>query len=570
MGRAFFLGTVVALVVLGMACATTEPTATPASPAMPEQPVAPTVMAEPTATLVPGAPTPIPARPTPTRVLPTPTAVMSMAGPVYGGTLIMGGDLAIDSLDPAYNTLFGGLAPMHNMYEGLFRIDATGNIVEALAESWDFSDDGRVITARLRPGSTFHDGTPADANAVKWNFDRMMDPNQFSPQRADLEQRLQSVEAVDSSTVRLTLLEAFRPFVAQLASERMGMTVSPAAVRQHGGGREGDYGRNPVGSGPFRFSEWTLRQRVVLERNPDYWNSERPYLDRIVMLDVPDTTVRIAMLRTGEASFSTYTGLTGAHLPTLEASPGLRVIRQDGAGNAFFQFNTSLEPFDNTALRQAFAYAVNRDDLITGAWGGLGTPGYTMNVRGWAYNPDLKPVEYNPEMAKQKLAEAGFPDGVTIPIGCITAGFGAEVCEVAQAIVSQVGIDLDIQLILPSIFFSRQEGFMNSPGFGNRGWASRVDPHTLLQFMAHSEGFHNLGSYVNPQVDGLIAQAAAEYELVRAKPLYEQIETIISEKAAFLFYLRRTNLWVAADEVQGFEPFIPPVFEYFANTWIEQ
>ncbi len=568
--RVFFLGVVTSVLALVLACSSAEPTPTPVPPAQPAQPAAPAAVPQPTAALVPGAPTPIPAKATPTRVLPTATPVAAMGGPVSGGTLRFGATLVIDTLDPAYNTLFGGLPIMQNIYEGLFTTDGDGNVLPALAESWEFSADGKTITAHLRKGVKFHDGTAADAQAVKWNIDRMLDPDQGSPQRADLQSKLAGMDVVDNSTVRLRLFEPFRPFMPQLASERVGKVVSPTAVEKFGGGRDGDYGRNPVGTGAFRFAEWIPDLRVTLEKNPDYWQDGKPYLDKVVVLATSDTNLRVAMLRTGEADYGTYSGVTGVHLPLLESSPNLKVLRQEGSGNGFFQFNTSIAPFGNKALRQAIAYAIDREAIITGAWGGLGTPGYMMTPRGWAYDPDLKPMQTDLAKSRAKLIEAGYPDGITIPMACSATGVWLQVCEVAQALLSEVGIETELKIILNNIYFNRQNGFMATVGFGNRGWAVRVDPHTLLQFMGHSKGFHNLGAYVNPVTDGLIDEAAAIYDTVKAKKLYDQIHTILAEEAAMVWFHRRVNIFAMSKDVQGYIAPMPPVNEYFGDTWLDR
>jgi peptide/nickel transport system substrate-binding protein len=559
----------ISVIALGVACSDTAAPAAPVAPVAPAAPAAAAAAPAAPIAVIAGAPTAIPARPTATRVLPTATTVIA-GMPVKGGTLIFAGAGSIDTLDPAYNSLFGGLMPMKNIYGSLFDTDENGNVIPDLAESWEFSADGKTVTAKMRSGVKFHDGTVADANAIKWNFDRMMDPEQGSPQRADLESKLASVEAPDSSTVVLTLIKAFRPFIPQIASERVGWTVSPTAVEKSGGGRNGDYGKNPVGTGPYKFVNWIPDQKVVFERNADFWDSPKPYLDGIINLALPDPGVRVAMLRTGEADYGTYTGVSGVHLPLLERSSKVKVIQQVGAGNGFFQFNTTIAPFDNKALRQAFAYAMDREALIIGAWGGVGKPGYLMTPMGWGFNPDLKPMQTNIEKAKEKMIEAGYPNGVTMPMGCAASGTYGLVCEVAQALVSEIGIKLEPKMILNNIYFNRQKGAMSDPGAMNRGWSVRVDPHTLLQFMGHSKGFHNLGAYTNPESDALIDQASVEYDTAKARLLYDKIHTILAEEAAMVWYLRRVNIFAMSADLMGFKPPMPPVNQSFRDVWFDR
>ncbi len=553
-----------------VACGATEPTPTPVPPAQPAAPAAPKAAPQPTATLIPGAPTPLPAKPTPTRVLPTATPAV-VDKPVYGGTLRTVGSTGADTFDPAYNTQPGALVALYNLYEGLFDSDPQGNVVPGLAESWEFSADGKKITLHLRDGVKFHDGTAFTAQAVKWNLDRIMDPEQLSVRRSEIAPHLAGVQALDNQTLELQLNQPFRPLLPTMGSDRLGFLVSPAGVEKYEGGREGDFGKNPVGTGPFKFVEWVVGQRQVLERNDDYWRTGKPYMDRIVISELVPGDVQKAMIRTGETDIIDYFLVSGTDIPILERNPQIRILPQEGGGTFFFKFNTAIPPYDNKPLRQAFSYALDRAALITSVWGGVGQPAYTLISGGWAHNPEIKPIVFDLTKAKQKLAEAGYPDGVTFSIGCSsTNSILMTMCEVAQASVKEAGINLEIQRLLPAGYYNPTIGFLARPGFGPTTWAIRVDPHTLTQLLLHSEGFSNQGAYRNDEVNRLIGEAASIYDVAKAKAVYDKIQATVAEDAYLVFVNWRVNFFIARSRVQNFQGYIPPVKRYYGNVWLER
>ncbi len=560
----------IGLVLLGLACASAEPTPTPVPPAQPAAPVAPVGVPQPTVMVVPGAPTPIPARPTPKSALPIPTPV-AIGKPQYGGTLRLALTLDLDNLDPAFTSQPFTQPVLYNLYEGLFETDSAAKVLPLLGQSWEISADGKTITVRLQNGVKFHDGSPFDAHAFKWNLDRMMDLDQSSPRRAELLPYLEAVEAVNADTVKIRLHNPSRPFVPLLASERLGMVASPAAVEKYGGGREGNYGRNPVGTGPFRFDKWIPGESVSLTRNKEYWQKGKPYLDGILIQSVLEPSVKIAMLRTGETDYIAPTDVSGYDLPILQRNPDIKVTPFEGSSILFLTLNTKIPPFDNKALRQAISYAMDRDIIVKNVLGGLGTTGYTLLSGGWAYNPDLKPIVFDLAKAKQKLSEAGYPQGVTVPIGCpATNNLYSQTCEVAQALAGDAGIKLDIKLVNYQIYFSMQQGYIASPGFGAVSWGIRADPHVLHSFVAHSKGFYNLGIYVNPEVDRLIEEAATTYDIAKAKPIYDRIQTVVAEEAALIFLARTSYNFTMTKRLQGFTPLIPVTKPYFGNAWLEK
>ncbi len=515
-------------------------------------------------------PTAVPAAvATPTRA-PTAT-VLASNQPVRGGTLRATSTLEIDTLDPAYNTLSGAFTTMASLYSPLIRLDEQFQLIPWVASSWDISPDGKAITINIRNGVKFQDGTAFNSQAVKWNYDRILDPNSGSPRRGELEPYLQSLDIVNDTTLILRLKTPFRPFLPVLASDRLGWLVSPAAVQKHGGGKGGNYGRNPVGTGPFQFVEWVPGQRIVLKRSESYWDQGKPYLDGINVIAALEPDVAIAMLRTGEVDVLHRTNVRNEQdVARIKSNPDLRVNTIKGAGGTFFMhFNPSKPPFDNKALRQAISYSIDRQRVVDSVLGGGGTPAHSLIAVGWAHNPDVKPIAFDLAKAKAKLTEAGFPKGVTLPLGSSSGVYGL-VSETVQAMAKEAGITLELRTLQYTGYFAMDQfGYFNGIGLGSTSWFIRPDPHTLLFILAHSKGFNNVGAYVNPEVDRLIDEAATTYDTAKAKPMYDKIQSMIADDASMAFLAWANLHWATSKRVQGFVPPATP-FEYMGSVWLER
>ncbi len=215
------------------------------------------------------------------------------AQPQVGGTLRHARNIDAKTLDPHFSVQWSERYVLYTIYNTLVGLDKGFNIVPELAESWTVSDEGKTITFKLRRGVKFHDGTDFNADAVKWNIDRILSADARTPLRSLIGPYIDAVVVVDPFTVRFNLKAPFRPLLATLA-ERPGFMASPAAVRRYGQ----DFGRNPVGTGPFRFVEWIPDQRIVVQRNDRYWEPGKPYLNRIEFVHVPEKQVQLTALRT--------------------------------------------------------------------------------------------------------------------------------------------------------------------------------------------------------------------------------------------------------------------------------
>ena len=476
---------------------------------------------------------------------PSASASAAAGTPKRGGTLVYARNLDAKTWDPHFSTQLSERYVLYLMFNTLVAYDKDFNLVPDLARSWDIASDKKSITFHLQPGAKFHDGTDCDAAAVKFSLDRVMDQSVNSPLRGNLVPPLVSVEVVDKTTVRLNTSTAWRPLLAALG-ERPGFIVSPAAVQKYGK----DFGRNPVGSGPFKFVEWTPDSKVVVERFDGYWDSGKPYLDRVEVRHVPDSQVRLTMIRTGEAQI--IDSVTPALVDSLRSVQGLTVAELQSGRFWGVQMHNKKAPFDNADLRKALAYATDRDAVRKVAFGGTGRLATHPLGAGWAYEKSLDSAgyAYDLEKAKSALAKANLPAGTTL---LFQNSDDRQQQDMAQALAStyqKLGLKVEQQAVPAADSFNLLKQGKITWTLTN--WAPRADPDGLLRILWHSKGFQNTTGFANPEVDRLLDDAAGEFDSAKAKALYTKAEQIIVENADYDFMLWPSEFAAYRSEVGNF------------------
>jgi peptide/nickel transport system substrate-binding protein len=464
--------------------------------------------------------------------------------PVQGGTLVYARNLDAKTLDPHFSAQFSERYALYLIYDTLVGYDKDFNIVPELASSWDIAEDGLTITFTLRAGVMFHDGTPCDAAAVKWNFERVLNPDVNSPMRGQLAEAIESVEAPDSTTVRLNLKKAWRPILASLG-ERPGFIVSPTAAEQFGE----ELGRNPVGSGPFKFVEWVDDSHIALERNETYRDPDKPYLDRIEIRHVPEAQVQLTMVRTGEAH------LIDAVPPSLLAALGdaADTVVEEIQSARFTGTHADVDkpPFDNPDLRKAIAYATDREEIRQVIYAGTGRVATHPLGGGWAYDPSLDGVYYPHDLDKagEHLAAAGYA-GESLTLTASNTQADQQLAQLLQAQFEAAGLTVKIETVNAADAFTLVKEDKTNWTLTN--WAPRADPDGLLRILWHSQGFQNSTGYNNPEVDRILDEAATIYDTEEAATLYHDVERIITEDASYIFHVWPSVFAVRRQELQNF------------------
>ncbi len=566
---AILLASLALVLAFSLACAAAEDTPTPVPPATPAPPVAPTVAPAPTATLVPGAPTPVPVLPTPTRILPTATPVAT-GEPVYGGIMRMTADLDNLTLDPHVDNGTWGRPVLYAIFNTVVQYDSDFNIIPDVARSWEFSADGKTVTFHTQPGAKFQDGTPLDAEAVKWSLDRVMNPEAGIVYRTNIAPFVDSVELIDKDTFIIHMPRPFRPLLATLG-DRPGYVVPksqapiPAGEYVQGSAATG-FAAQPVGSGPFKLKEWLPGSHIKLERWDGYWEEGKPYLDGILFQEVTEESSRFAMIRTGETDL---VEVRSVDLPIIKDDPNINVVPHESGRWMGHVLVGDVPPWNNKALRQAFAYSMNRQIIIDVYLAGAGRLAYISETIGFAYNPDIKPITFDLEKARQKMVEAGFPNGVDVDYYCTSTSDYLRLCEMYQAMAAEADIRVNIKPIP-----SREYG----PGLVNRtvtnrptSWRPRADPDGRLRLLFHSEGGRGQTMYgwSDPRVDQLLDEAVAIYDTAKAAPLYWEAQRIIAEEAAWIILASTTNYAALNAKVQNFA-WIPDFQWRLRDLWIEK
>ena len=327
-----------------------------------------------------------------------------------GGRLIVNDASSNTSLDPFVTSWHSW--PHYALYPTLFSRDENLDYVGYLADTWEVSEDGTEMTINLIENATFTDGTPVDAEAIKWNLERYANPDTGASQGADLIGLLEEAEVISPYTITLHLASSYAPLFYTLSGLEI---VSPTAYEELG---VENFGTNPVGAGPFMLKELNTNNYILLEKNPDFtWAPpelyEHPgpvYLDELQILFINEEQTVLAALETGEV---TLADVPIQNLADIQANPDITVNEALLTEIRYAGFNTSKAPWDNVELRRAFAYATDRDEVNLLGYEGLSVPLYQpLPETIWGHNPDLDAGSYHfdPDMAMQILDGLGYVD----------------------------------------------------------------------------------------------------------------------------------------------------------------
>lgn len=484
--------------------------------------------------------------------------------PRRGGTLTYASSADVNNFDPA---LRGGTiseAAKKLVYSSLVRETPGREVKPDLATAWRV--DGTVWTLTLRQGVKFHDGTPFNAQAVKYHYDRLFSAE--NPQRAaDWRPFLDRVEVVDDYTVRFHTRFPDPFFLQRLAASSQ--IESPEAHKKLGR----DIARNPVGAGPFRFREWTSGVRVVLVRNDDYWG-DKAYLDQVVIRPVPEAGARAIALESGDIQLSDL--ISPEDMPRLQRNASIVLDSKATVRQLTVGLHNMKKPFDDLRVRQALNYAVDRQAIARGVYQGLAEaiPGAVPPLAtGFA---QVESFEYNPARAKELLGQAGYANGFSATfIG--TKGRYFKDFELMQAIqqqLKQVGVDARIQ----SVEWARYLELVNmapdrSPlEMWLDGWSG--DRATdILQQRFGCDSFRprgiNLHGYCNKDLDALVNEAVRILDDTRRNNFLRLAQVLIRRDAPSIWGLTTKATAGMSRKLHGVLHFPDETLTVDERTWLE-
>jgi peptide/nickel transport system substrate-binding protein len=494
-------------------------------------------------------------------------AVLALATPAQaqkqGGSITVGLELDIPGLDPlkvgVYDTAAETAAAL--IFDTLTTLDDSGKAVPRLAQSWTHSDDYKTWTFKLRSGIKFQDGTPFNAQAVAYNYARQKDPNNHC-RCAFYIQAIDNVEAVDDVTVAFRLRDPSVDFPELLSPPAVNNPVhSPTAIQKLGD----DYNRHPVGTGPFMLKSWTAGDRLVLERNPDYWNKGHPHLDRVVLRPLPDAPARFASLQSGEADVVWDDEYDADNILRAKGDLSLSVHTYTGSGAQVYAFNTKAAPFDDARVRQALVMAIDRQKWSQAVTAGLAKPATNPYGDGsWVKCQDDGALPYDPGKAKQLIVEYGKP--VAFKMIATATPRGRTNGQVLQQFWKQIGADMAIEQIdqttLVTRAFARQ--FQLTP------WRiiDLADPDPQMYANFHTGSPVALANYSNPELDRLLEHARVTPDHAERSRDYCAISRLINREAIWFWTFQNTYYAVAKKQIKGLPKMYSGIIDV-SDAWIE-
>jgi len=479
-------------------------------------------------------------------------AMMGAPGGAWakGKTLVVALEQETTTLEAHLTTDVTSTSVRCHLYNTLLRLNTEKLEFEPeLALKWQMSPDGKIYTFQLRKGVKFHDGSPFNAEAVKFNFDRLIDPKRSSAAKNNVDM-IERVEVVDEYTVRMHLKSAFAPFLNHLNHPGAGAVMSMNALKQHGD----KIGINPVGTGPFKFVKWLKGSEIVLERFDGYWG-EKPYFERIVFKPVPEEASRIMMLETGEADVANQ--LSPIAIEQLKKNKNIDVIVKPSIKDMVFAINCEESPTNDVRVRQAINLAVNKEEINNKILGGVFDIANSPVAKGIYGHKSYKPIEYNPEKAKQLLKEAGYKGEELVmwaPQGKYP--MGDETSQMVQNYLRAVGMNPKLTI------WGDYPAYLAAPAkFGIKfnlkmeGWsASSMDGDMSLWQIYHSslKGRNfNRSNFDNKEFDQLMAQSRNTLDPKERTRILHKAQDLVWQGLPTLWLFRQAYIVAAQKDVKG-------------------
>ncbi len=446
-----------------------------------------------------------------------------------GGKFKLGVTLEPGTLDTAIPLSGGDTVFLSTMYNPLVTIDHfVPNPQLSLAQKWEIVDP-TTITFTIRPGVKFHDGTDFDAESVKWNFTRILDPATKSAARSNLID-IDRVEAVDKSTAKFILKSPNATLLTAIGTVYGAGMASRTAVEKWGK----EFTSHPVGTGPFVFDQWVPGSHVTVKRNPNYWEKDSagkalPYLDEVTIQAIPDDTVRFANLQTGDIHYAALNqkdwaaGDKHSDLTMIKGLPGIPV-------NSVLVFNLDKPPADNLNLRKAMAFALDPSVATKNVYfgyadvikGGMRQPG------SWAYSETPGRPAYDVAKAKEFLAAAGVPNGLNLDVITYTSPQINQQTEIYQEQWAKVGINAKITT--QDVTTSTDSFFVKGlfPVFSTSWGTTYFEPNGAASYIYSKDAYYNpMHRAITPELEDLVVKGRQTYNLDERKKIYDRIDQIV-------------------------------------------
>ncbi|PYO21821.1 MAG: ABC transporter substrate-binding protein [Candidatus Rokuibacteriota bacterium] len=478
------------------------------------------------------------------------------------------------TMDPPQITDLNSARVTKRIFEGLVAQElGSYKLVPGLAQSWDISKDGLTYTFKLRPNVKFHDGTPFNAEAVKFVFERQL--NDKGPYYATgtypyvkgFLGNVAGVEVLDAGTVQIKLKAPLAPFLQYLAHQSLFM-FSPESLKKWGK----DVVKHPVGTGPFKLDAWEPGVRVVLARNDEYWGGA-PKIRQAIYVPIVEAQARLVALKTGDIDLTM--DVPPDSLDELRRDPNVVVAESNSSAVWYVMLNTRHPILKDRRVRQALNHAVNKDAIIRDILRGTAivSRGPMSPVYGTFYEDNTARYPHDLDKARALLREAGHPNGFELTFLVPESGSGmqspVEMATVIQANLAQIGVRAKIQTMEWGAYLRK---YLEQPDMAEMSWNPSIgDPDHMMYMLLSSDRFppaFNAGYYQNDRVDDLLRRARTTVDEKARVPLYREAQKLVVEDAPWIFVDHGKQVIVHRKRVQGFK--LHPNFDLVLTpVWLQ-
>lgn len=463
------------------------------------------------------------------------------------------------SMDPSKTTDQMSKAIWYQMYDTCIIRDNEGNHYPCLAESWNISEDGKTITLNVRKGVKFHDGTELTAEDIAFSLGLLCDSPQTTSKMVSMSS--DRITADDEYTVRIELEAPFGAILDVLSCDTR--IISKNAYESFGAE---EYNKHPVGTGPYKFVERKTGEKIVLEANEDYWRGA-PAIKTITFKIMTDSNTAVLALEKGELDFLSHAPLTSRQ--SLMDTAGISWYETDLAGNVYIVFNQDSEIFSNPLVRKAIAYAVDKNEMVLGAVEGNGTPQSTMVPPSDAgYVEGFEDIPYDPETAKELLAEAGYPNGFAFKTITQENATYRKPAEVLQGQLRKIGIEMEIEVLERGTFNDQMHASNFDMLVGH--WTTPIpDGYFIMYTLMHSSniGNQNFSRINNPELDAQLDIIKSSTDSTERLEAFRRADEIIQEQTLFVPLYTFKAACAANEKLQGVAPDPVYKFQVYDYSW---
>ncbi|WP_243296538.1 ABC transporter substrate-binding protein [Bacillus litorisediminis] len=459
-------------------------------------------------------------------------------------------------LDPHKTPAHSSVRIYSQIYSGLVRFDENMNIVGDLAVDWEQPDDKTYIF-NLHKGVKFHNGREMTAEDVKYSFERIL-AEETASHIASYFANVESIKVLDDYKIQFSLQNTDATFLANLTNS------SAAIVPKEVVEENGDLQQVAVGTGPFKLVEWVPDNRVVLEKNVDYYQEGLPKLDKVIYYTMKEEAARLSAIRTGEVDLTTLTAQSAA---LIEKEKNVQIKSYQSLEYSYVGFNVNAEPLNHEKVRQALSLATNRQSIADIVWNGdaiISGP-VAPSMGDWAIDVTQHELYSNDlEKAKQLLTEAGYPDGFDITI--TTASTYADMVDTAQILQQQwaeIGVNAEIKQIEWGEYIDTWSNTSADILVGRNG--SGTDPDRALNYFFHTNGSANVWGFSDSEFDSLVETGKTAINPDERKQIYVEAQERLLELSPNLFLVSPMKYVAVRNSVEGFTPY-PHNGEYIVET----